>query len=403
VIVTATTHLGTWQTKLADKHIATDSTSLDEVLNTIDNQGVTLITGGYDAERTKPINEEFLKQLHQHCKSSNIPLLIEADGSRQKPLKAWADHEPPIPEFVEIVVHVAGMNGLGKHLTDENVHRAEFFSKLGKIKIGDSITPKAVMEVLSHPKNGMKNAPSNAKKILLLNQADNLETQSIARSMVPDLSANYSSILIANLANGKVHAVHEKIAVVILAAGQSKRLGRPKQLLEWKGQSFVRTVTQTAIESGFSPVIVVIGSNAELVEAEIRDLDIRIIRNNNWEDGQGGSIKEAVRAIPPDCGGAIFLLVDQPQVSTSIIHALGEKHAEGLFPIVAPMIIDRRGNPVLFDRVTFPDLMSINGDIGGRAAFHKHRVEYLPWHDDSLLLDVDTPEQYQRLVSNTNL
>jgi molybdenum cofactor cytidylyltransferase len=80
-----------------------------------------------------------------------------------------------------------------------------------------------------------------------------------------------------------------------------------------------------------------------------------------------------------------------------------EKHAEGLYPIVAPMVLDRRANPVLFDRVTFPDLMTIEGDTGGRAIFHKHRVEYLPWHDDGLLLDVDTPEQYQRLISDNDL
>jgi len=403
VIITATTHLGAWQTKLADKHIATDSTSLDDVLNTIDDQGVTLITGSYDAERTKPINEELLKQLHQQCKSSDIPLLIEADGSRQKPLKAWADHEPPIPKFVEMVVHIAGMNGLGKHLTNETVHRAELFSKLSKLQIGDSITPEAVIQVLSHPKNGMKNAPTNAKKILILNQADSIETQSVAQSMVPHLSATYSSILIASLASEIVYAVHERVAGVILAAGQSKRFGKPKQLLDWKGRSFVRTVAQTAIESGLSPIIVVTGSNAEKVEADIQDLNITIIKNNEWKSGQGSSIKRAIRATPPDCGGAIFLLSDQPQVSTSIIHALKEKHAEGLFPIVAPMILDRRGNPVLFDRETFSDLMSIEGDTGGRAIFHKHRVEYLPWHDDSLLLDVDTPEQYQRLISNTDL
>jgi molybdenum cofactor cytidylyltransferase len=80
-----------------------------------------------------------------------------------------------------------------------------------------------------------------------------------------------------------------------------------------------------------------------------------------------------------------------------------EKHAEGLYPIIAPMVIDRRANPVMFDRDTFPDLMSIEGDTGGRAIFHKHRIEYLPWHDDRLLLDVDTPEQYQKLISSEDL
>ena len=102
-------------------------------------------------------------------------------------------------------------------------------------------------------------------------------------------------------------------------------------------------------------------------------------------------------------GGAIFLLVDQPQITSSILQALSEKHAEGLYPIVAPMVMDRRANPVLFDRRTFNDLLTLEGDTGGRAIFHKHKVEYLPWHDDRLLLDVDTPEHYQRLLADDTL
>ena len=145
------------------------------------------------------------------------------------------------------------------------------------------------------------------------------------------------------------------------------------------------------------------GAHAEQVKATIQDLDVITAHNNDWKSGQGSSIKVGVESLPKECGGAVFLLADQPQVNTSILHALIEKHAEALYPVVAPMVIDRRANPVLFDRVTFPDLMSIEGDTGGRSIFHKYRVEYLPWHDESLLLDVDTPEQYQKLISNEDL
>jgi molybdenum cofactor cytidylyltransferase len=72
--------------------------------------------------------------------------------------------------------------------------------------------------------------------------------------------------------------------------------------------------------------------------------------------------------------------------------------------IIAPLVLEnRRANPVLFDRVTFPDLLKLEGDIGGRAIFSKYKVEYMPWHDDRLLLDVDNPEDYQRLVENETL
>ena len=96
-------------------------------------------------------------------------------------------------------------------------------------------------------------------------------------------------------------------------------------------------------------------------------------------------------------GGGIFLLADQPQITPAIIHALVEEHAATLAPVIAPLVLDQRANPVLFDRVAFSDLMTLKGDVGGRGIFSKYKVSYLPWHDDALLLDVDTPEHYQRL------
>ena len=137
----------------------------------------------------------------------------------------------------------------------------------------------------------------------------------------------------------------------------------------------------------------------------MRDLNVITIKNDQWTSGQASSIKAGVRSIisTSRAGGAIFLLTDQPQLTTSVLRALVEKHAEGLYPVVAPMVMDRRANPVLFDRATFADLLTLEGDVGGRAIFHKHRVEYLPWHDDRLLLDVDTPEMYQRLLSDDTL
>jgi len=427
VIVTATTHLGTGQIKLADKHVTTESPNFESGLS-----GVTLITGEPDGDKIKPVTVNVLESARQFCESHPIPLLIEADGSRQKPLKAWAKHEPPIPEFVKQVVQVVGLSGLGKPLDKEHVHRPELFSKLSGLDIGESIVQDPLIKVVTHPEGGLKNIPKSARKVILLNQADTPELQSAARGMSHVLLSSFDSVIVVSLKQEKIFAVHEPVAGIILAAGESSRFGQPKQLLDWKGEPFVRAVAKTAMDAGLSPVIVVTGANAEQVEGAVNDLDVTIIRNNEWRSGQGSSIREGMKALNPPppslpqirhensgslleksgvvfgggarraegVGACIFLLADQPQVSPSIIRALVEKHAEGLHPIVAPMVIDRRANPVLFDRVTFPDLSALEGDIGGRAIFHKHRVEYLPWHDDILLLDVDTPEQYQRLVSN---
>ncbi|MCX6037982.1 MAG: NTP transferase domain-containing protein, partial [Chloroflexi bacterium] len=100
-----------------------------------------------------------------------------------------------------------------------------------------------------------------------------------------------------------------------------------------------------------------------------------------------------------EVGAAIFLLADQPQITPTVIRALSEEHARTLAPIVAPLVGGQRANPVLFDRVTFPDLMALSGDGGGRAIFSQYPVNYLTWHDESLLSDVDTPEEYKKLVN----
>jgi molybdenum cofactor cytidylyltransferase len=326
-----------------------------------------------------------------------------------KPLKAWAEHEPPIPSFVETVVQVVGLTGLGKTLSDENVHRPEIFSKLSGLPVGESISPNALARVLAHPEGGLRNIPTTAQRAVLLNQADTPELQSAALGLAKALLPVYSSVIISSLEQKEIFAVHESVAGIILAAGESRRFGQPKQLLDWKGQPFVRAVARTALESGLSPVVLVTGANAEQIELVVKDLDVAVIRNEEWKSGQGSSIRAGIGALTPNpspitgegnAGAAIFLLADQPQVNTSILRALVEKHAEGLYPIVAPMVMDRRANPVLFDRVTFPDLLLLEGDVGGRAVFHRHRVEYLAWHDDRLLLDVDTPEMYQRLISD---
>ncbi|MGZ9166720.1 MAG: selenium cofactor biosynthesis protein YqeC [Anaerolineales bacterium] len=406
VIVTATSHLGAWQIGLADQHIITETPSPLEALGH-GLRGVILITGEVDRERPKPINDNLLSWLQKFCGYHSIPLLIEADGSREKPLKAWAKHEPPIPSFVDLVVQTVGLTALGKPLGNESVHRFELFSKISGLSPGEPITSDSLVRVLTHTEGGLKNIPVNARRAVLLNQADTQELQSTAQGLAQSLLPAYDSVIISSLIQEQVFAVTEPIAGVILAAGKSTRFGQPKQLLDWRGEPFVRAVAKTALDAGLSPVIVVTGSHAEQVELTVKDLNVTILKNEEWKSGQGSSIKAGVGSLgmmkTNRVGGAIFLLADQPQLTNSVIRALVEKHAEGLYPIVAPMVMDRRANPVLFDSLTFPDLLTLEGDVGGRAIFHKHRVEYLPWHDDRLLLDVDTPEMYQRLISDESL
>lgn len=428
-IVTATSHLGVWQIPLADHHLIAEAA---QDLTNLPATGLTLVTGPLDGDRTRPLAPELVELLHEICRVRAWPMLIEADGSRGHPLKAPAAHEPPIPAFVETVLVVAGLTGLGSPLNSDHVHRPQVFSELSGLQQGELVTPEALTRVLTHPQGGLKNIPHAARRMALLNQADTPELQSQGGKLARLLLPAFDSVLVGSLKAARFQTF-ERIAGIVLAAGGSTRYGQPKQLLDWRGIPFVRAVAQTALAAGLDPVLVVTGAHAEAIESALQGLPVDIVRNEDWQEGQASSIRAAVRHLAPAAlpaadtspkydrenfvaseishvafgggreGAAIFLLVDQPQVDTPILQSLAERHRLDLPPVLAPMVRDVRANPVLFDRVTFPDLLELRGDMGGRGIFHKYSPAYLPWHDDRLLLDVDTPEQYQRLREDETL
>ncbi len=402
-LLTATTHLATEQLSLADQHYFI--TSLDDIAALDANMpsGITLLTGlAVGGGRTAGLDDVLMGRVLELADSQSLPLLIEADGSRQLPAKAPADHEPSVPDWVTTVVVVAGLSVLGQPLSANWVHRLERFSELSGLQPGDEITLDALAKMLSHPQGGLKGIPNGARRVLLLNQADTPERQAAGQRLAERLQAYYPAVVLAALQThpqgANVFITRESCAGIVLAAGGSSRLGQPKQLLDWYGKPLVWHAACKALNSGLSPVLVVTGAHAAEVEKVLHDLPVIITHNPDWREGQSTSVVRGVAELPPEIGSAIFLLADQPQVSETLIRSLQDLHRQTLAPIIAPQIGGRRANPVLFDRVAFPELSALSGDTGGRALFSRYHVEWLPWHDETLLLDVDTPEDYQRLL-----
>jgi len=414
VLVTTTTHLGTWQAGLADQvlriHTQVDVTKFEKNLP----DGITLLIGGEGDNRLSGLSPKILEKVYCLSVDNQLPLLIEADGSMSCPLKAPGEHEPVIPEFTQDVVVVAGLLGLGKSLTSEWVHRPEIFSDLSGIKLGEEITLEAVVDVLRSKNGGLKNIPPKARKVLLLNQADTKAVQTQGRVMSEHLKSSYHSIVIASISRenindpkaiysstgnqAEIHAVVESIAGIVLAAGGSSRFGEPKQLLLWKGRPIIRHVVITAIKAGLDPIVVVVGSSGQDVERAISDLPVRIVNNNEWMSGVSSSIRLGMTALPKEVGGAVFIQADQPQILDGSIKKLVEVHEESMSQIVAPQINGKRGNPILFDKDTFSALFMLKGDIGGRALFSHFTVQLVILEDSNQLFDIDTPEDYKKFL-----
>ena len=396
VLVTTTTHLGTWQVTVDNLHLVVENAG--DIRQAADiPAGIVVVTGlQTDAERFGGLNGDTLSALHTFADRHQLPLLIEADGARLLPLKAPAAHEPAIPAFVDRVVVCAGLQGLGKPLAAEWVHRPEQFARLSGLGMGEPVTPEALSRLLMHPQGGLKNIPEGARRVLLLNQADTVEQQAQAKAIAQQVQQGFHAVLIASLKHPKIFAVHEPVAGIVLAAGGATRFGSQKQLADWQGQPMVRHVAQTALQAGLTPLVVVSGAGAERVSQAVAGLPVRVVHNPAWQSGQSSSMHAGLNAIPPTGGGAVFLLADQPNVPAALIQALVEAHSQTLAPIVAPLVDGQRGNPVLFDPITYTDLLQVSGDVGGRQIFSKYPLQYVPWHDRGVLLDVDEPSDYEQ-------
>jgi molybdenum cofactor cytidylyltransferase len=186
------------------------------------------------------------------------------------------------------------------------------------------------------------------------------------------------------------------IAALVLGAGRSSRMGGPNKLLaEIAGRPLVRIVVEQALASRAHPVIVVTGHQREKVEAVLAGLPIAFVHNPNFADGLGTSLKTGISALPADVDGVIVCLGDMPQVDAKLIDRLIEAFdPEGGALVVVPTIDGKRGNPVVWSRRFFFDLMTVEGAVGARHLIGRYTevVAEVPLTGTAAFTDVDTPE-----------
>jgi molybdenum cofactor cytidylyltransferase len=192
-----------------------------------------------------------------------------------------------------------------------------------------------------------------------------------------------------------------RVAAVILAAGRSTRMGGPNKLLaDIGGRPLVRIAAEEALASRARPVIVVTGHQRDKLDAAIAGLKVERVHNPEFADGLSTSLKAGLAAVPGEVDGAVVLLGDMPQVRAALIDRLiGAFDPERGALVVVPTIAGKRGNPVVWSRRFFPELMALDGDVGARHLIGRYAeaVTEVALTDQAALIDVDTPEALSKV------
>ena len=194
-------------------------------------------------------------------------------------------------------------------------------------------------------------------------------------------------------------------AVLIIAAGESKRMGSPKQLLVVEGETLINRIIKIAKKAVNFPTYVILGASAETIHGQLPNIDIHVVQNAHWQEGMASSIRLGLNtavAQNPNLEGVLIVVCDQPYITESTISDLLQLQKEKDTPMAAAYYNQVMGTPALFHQSIFNDILSLKGDMGAKRIIQSRPEEVAKLHFEKGLLDIDTKEDYQALLKEIN-
>ncbi|HSG18271.1 MAG TPA: selenium cofactor biosynthesis protein YqeC [Anaerolineae bacterium] len=403
VILTTTTRIFAAQMKAAPAVLFAGPNQVPdawpELDRALDEHGRCLVVGRVVDQKARGVSLDLPGRLLARPDVDYV--VVEADGSRMRPCKAPAEHEPMIPAEATLVVPAAGIDALDGPIADV-AHRPERVAGLTGLDSSDGLTPETLAYLIGHSSGGLKAVPPAARVVPMLNKVESQERQTAARQTARFLLRNERVDRVVLGALGTAEPLREvlsRVTAVVLAAGQSKRMGRTKQMLPW-GETTVLGQTLTNLTGSLvHDVLVVTGHESSAAETVAAELGLATIYNPQYADGEMiSSLQMALRSMPANRSAALVILADQPMVKTDTINRLMIAYWQGRGRLVAPEYQGRRGNPVLIDSRYFPELLTLPSDSAPRTLLRRHPAAlfHLPVDDPAVLRDLDRPDDYQR-------
>lgn len=412
VVTTTTTRIAAEQIAQAPAHLLVGDGRIDwsALEDGLESHGHCLLLSDDQPPKAAGIDPRLVDGLARRAAELNLAaILVEADGSARRPVKAPAAHEPVIPDATTLLVPVLGLDAIGLPLAEPHVHRPELLR--GLLGIADPttrFTPQMAARLLLDPAGGQKGRPPGARFLPLLNKADSPTRLFAGRLIAHLLALRGQPSLLAAVGEAETSPVRERwgpTAAVVLAAGGASRMGEPKQLLEIDGEALVVRAARLALASRASQALVITGAYGERVQAALAPLQaeaegrLRLIHNPAWESGQASSIHAATNALADDCQAALFFPVDQPNLPVALLRRMWHAWRVGNDRVATALEGEVRGAPAIFDRRTFAELLALRGDQGARPLLRTNPSAVATLAADiSWLADVDTPDDWEMLV-----
>ncbi|MCB9453613.1 MAG: putative selenium-dependent hydroxylase accessory protein YqeC [Anaerolineaceae bacterium] len=408
VLATTTTRIGLDQLEFMPAALPVDR-DREEISEALGDYGFVFLYDQIQGDKVQGIAPGMISRLLDTIDSD--VLLIEADGARGLNLKAPKSHEPVIPAETSLVVPVAGLSVLGQPLDEDHVYNAQAIDERYGFGIGNRIKSPWVAQVLRDDQLGLSGVPKRARVMVFLNQTPpngfmRIRSRLIAR-LIMRVPRIQGVVMGSARSEDPVCEVQRHIGVVTLAAGMSRRMGRPKMLLPWEGR---RTIVEHVIHqlhlARLTNITVVTGYYAGEITSRLMPLGVNIAYNPDYASGEMlSSLKVGLQALPPHISAALVVLGDQPRIQPRIINQILLAYAEGSGDIIAPSYQMRRGHPILIDRRYWPEILALPDDGAPRDVINAHqdRIAYVNVDNDSILGDVDTPEDYDRERRNAGL
>lgn len=330
-------------------------------------------------------------------------LLIEADTSNSLPVKAPYEHEPIIPVGTSLVIPVLSFGAYGQPLDEQHIYNARAIIDRYGFPEGAPIKAAWLAQILRDETLGLRGVPDKIRVMAFLNQTPTRGYGRHRARIIAQLamrSNRIHGVVLGHVRGAEpVLEVQRPVGAVVLAAGMSTRMGQHKLLLPWaEGRTIIEHIVHQLIRARIDPITVVTGHNARDVKNLLKPLDVDIVHNKAYKAGEMlSSLKAGLAALPSHLASALVVLGDQPRIQQKTIYQLLTAYASGQQDILVPSYEMQRGHPILLGRRYWGEVQNLAPDASLRDLLNAHadRIAYVNVDNDSVLRDVDTPQDYK--------